>query len=316
MLNNEYYALKEIPRHKLYTDNKIYSHLTEPNILKKLNQYNFLPKLISTFHDYDNIYLITSYYDGKSLDFFRNDILSEEQIKFVSACTIQTLIYLREEKIIHRDIMMKNIIMDKNKYFNVIDFSFSIDYSQKDKKEKYLNTYYNVTPPEMMKFQEFDYNSDYYRLGSIIYYLIFKTYPYIVQLQKNITNIKVNYKDAKNYSHNCIDFLNELIISEPKKRIGYKDINELKNHSWFYGYDWNNLEKKKLPSPFILIKNEIDQALCIKMIISDQYLIRYKSKSKLILYKLLINQFDYTNTNILNQILNVYKNFTNNLSFR
>ena len=316
MLNNEYYALKEIPRHKLYTDNKIYSHLTEPNILKKLNQYNFLPKLISTFHDYDNIYLITSYYDGKSLDFFRNDILSEEQIKFVSACTIQTLIYLREEKIIHRDIMMKNIIMDKNKYFNVIDFSFSIDYSQKDKKEKYLNTYYNVTPPEMMKFQEFDYNSDYYRLGSIIYYLIFKTYPYIVQLQKNITNIKVNYKDAKNYSHNCIDFLNELIISEPKKRIGYKDINELKNHSWFYGYDWNNLEKKKLPSPFLLIKNEIDQALCIKMIISDQYLIRYKSKSKLILYKLLINQFDYTNINILNQILNVYKNFTNNLSFR
>lgn len=244
MLNNEYYALKEIPRHKLYTDNKIYSHLTEPNILKKLNQYNFLPKLISTFHDYDNIYLITSYYDGKSLDFFKNDILSEEQIKFVSACTIQTLIYLREEKIIHRDIMMKNIIMDKNKYFNVIDFSFSIDYSQKDKKEKYLNTYYNVTPPEMMKFQEFDYNSDYYRLGSIIYYLIFKTYPYIVQLQKNITNIQVNYKDAKNYSHNCIDFLNELIISEPKKRIGYKDINELKNHSWFYGFDWNNLEKK------------------------------------------------------------------------
>ena len=70
MLNNEYYALKEIPRHKLYTNNKIYSHLTEPNILQKLNHYDFLPKLISTFHDYDNIYLITSYYEGKSLDFF------------------------------------------------------------------------------------------------------------------------------------------------------------------------------------------------------------------------------------------------------
>ena len=320
MLNNEYYALKEIPRHKLYTNNKIYSHLTEPNILQKLNHYDFLPKLISTFHDYDNIYLITSYYEGKSLDFFRTDILSEEQIKFVSACTIQTLIYLREEKIIHRDIMMKNIIMDKNRYFNVIDFSFSINYSEKDNKEKYLNTYYNVTPPEMMEYKEFDYNSDYYRLGSIIYYLIFKTYPYIVQIQNNITNIKVNYKDAKNYSQNCIDFLNELIISEPKKRIGFKDINELKNHSWFYGYDWNSLEKKKLPSPFTLIKNEIDQSLCNKIIISDQYLIRYKSKPKLILYKLLINQFDYTNSNILNQILNVYRNSNNstktNLSLR
>jgi len=308
LLNNEYYALKEIPRHKLYTFNKIYSHLSEPNILKKLVQYDFLPKLISSFHDYDNIYLITTYYDGKSLDYFRNDNLTEEQIKFVSACTIQTLIYLREEKIIHRDIMMKNIVMDKYKYFNIIDFSFSIEYSEKNNKEKYLNTYYNVTPPEMMQFKKYDYNSDYYRLGSIIYYLIFKTYPYIVELKNNITNIIVNYEEVKNYSKNCIDFLNKLIISDPKKRIGFKDINELKNHSWLYGFDWNNLEKKKLVSPFKLIKNEFEQSLCIPIPIAEQYFIRYKSNLKLNLYKILINQFDFVNSNILNQIINVYKN--------
>jgi serine/threonine protein kinase len=289
--------------------------LAEPNILKKLVQYDFLPKLISSFHDYDKIYLITTYYDGKSLDFFRNDNLTEEQIKFVSACTIQTLIYLREEKIIHRDIMMKNIIMDKYKYFNVIDFSFSIEYSEKDNKEKYLNTYYNVTPPEMMQFKKYDYNSDYYRLGSVIYYLIFKTYPYIVHLQNNITNITVNYKDVKNYSEYCIDFLNKLIISEPEKRIGFKDINELKNHSWFIGYDWNNLEKKKLVSPFKLIENEIDQTLCIPISISEQYLIRYKSNLKLNLYRLLIKQFDFTNTNILNQIIHFHRNSNNSFKF-
>ena len=287
--------------------------MAEPNILKKLVQYDFLPKLISSFHDYDKIYLITTYYDGKSLDFFRNDNLTEEQIKFVSACTIQTLIYLREEKIIHRDIMMKNIIMDKYKYFNVIDFSFSIEYSEKDNKEKYLNTYYNVTPPEMMAFKKYDYNSDYYRLGSVIYYLIFKTYPYIVHLQNNITNITVNYKDVKNYSENCIDFLNKLIISEPEKRIGFKDINELKNHSWLNGYDWNNLEKQKMNSPFKLIENEIDQTLCIPISISEQYLIRYKSNSKLKLYKSLINQFDYANINILNQVINAHKNENNSI---
>jgi serine/threonine protein kinase len=289
--------------------------LAEPNILKKLVQYDFLPKLMSSFHDYDKIYLITTYYDGKSLDFFRNDNLTEEQIKFVSACTIQTLIYLRKETIIHRDIMMKNIIMDKYKYFNIIDFSFSIEYSEKDNKEKYLNTYYNVTPPEMMQFKKYDYNSDYYRLGSVIYYLIFKTYPYIVHLQNNITNITVNYKDVKNYSEYCIDFLNKLIISEPEKRIGFKDINELKNHSWFNGYDWNNLEKKKLVSPFKLIENEIDQTLCIPISISEQYLIRYKSNLKLNLYRLLIKQFDFTNTNILNQIINFHRNSNNSFKF-
>ena len=58
--------------------------------------------------------------------------MTENQLKFISACVIQSLIYLRKENIIHRDIMMQNIIMDKKKYFNVIDFSFSINYSEKN----------------------------------------------------------------------------------------------------------------------------------------------------------------------------------------
>ena len=132
--------------------------------------------------------------------------------------------------------MMQNIIMDIKRYFDVIDFSFSIDYSEKDNKYKYLNTYNMVTPPEMEKLKEYDYNSDYYRLGSVIFYLIFKTYPYKVKLENNFTEVAINYT-VKNYSENCIDFLNKLIISEPRKRIGFKVINELKNHSWFKGFD-------------------------------------------------------------------------------
>ena len=236
--------------------------------------------------------------------------MTEWQIKFISGCVIQSLIYLRKENIIHRDIMMQNIVMDKEKYFNVIDFSFSINYSEKNIFSKYLNTYNMVTPPEMEKLQKYDYNSDYYRLGSVIFYLIFKKYPYIVKLEKNVTDIIINVNEIKNYSSNCIDFLNKLIISDPKKRIGFNDINELKNHSWFKGFDWNKLEKKQIVSPFNLIENEFDQSLCTKVdIISDEYLMRYKTNSKKILYKLLINNFDYVNTIILNNILNIYKNF-------
>jgi serine/threonine protein kinase len=199
--------------------------------------------------------------------------------------------------------------MDKKRYFNIIDFSFSINYSEKNNISKYLNTYNMVTPPEMEKLKEFDYNSDYYRLGSVIFYLIFKTYPYIVKLKNNATDIKINYKEIKNYSSTCIDFLNKLIISDPKKRIGFNDINELKNHAWFEGFDWNKLEKKQIDSPFNLIENEFDQSLCIKVdIISDEYLMRYKTNSKKIIYKILIKKFDYFNSIILNNFLKLYRN--------
>jgi serine/threonine protein kinase len=282
----------------LYPISKIYSHLTEPNILKRFTKYDFLPKIISSFHDYDNIYLITTYFEGKTLISLKRKKMTEEQIKFISACTIQSFIYMRKEKIIHRDITFNNIIMDKNKYFNVIDFSCSIYYLHKDNKKIFLKTYKKVTPPEMLNMLKYYYNSDYYRLGSIIYYLIFKKYPNIVKLEKNITNIEVNYTEVKNYSQNFIDFLNKLIISVPEKRIGFKDINELKNHPWFIGYDWNNLEKKKMKSPFKLIENNNFSGLCIKSSISNRSLMKYKSNSKKNNYKILMKKYDYVNKRI------------------
>lgn len=184
MLNEKYYALKEIPKYKLFSISKIFSVLNEPKILKKLIKYKFISTIISSFQDYENIYLITTYYEGQSLNFFKEQKLTENQIKFVSACIIQSLFYLREKKIIHRDIMMKNIIMDKDKYFNIIDFSFSIEYFHRNIKNNNMITYNLVTPPEILNHSEYDYNSDYYRLGSIIYYLIFKIYPYFVKKKK------------------------------------------------------------------------------------------------------------------------------------
>ena len=44
------------------------------------------------------------------------------------ACVIQSLIYLRKEKI-NGDIRIKNIIMDNNIYWYIIDFSYGIEYS-------------------------------------------------------------------------------------------------------------------------------------------------------------------------------------------
>ena len=81
--------------------------------------------------------------------------------------------------------MMKNIIMDKDKYFNIIDFSFSIDYFHRNIKKNNMITYNLVSPPEILKHTKYDYNSDYYRLGSIIYYLILYSFFKFSQFHQN-----------------------------------------------------------------------------------------------------------------------------------
>ena len=253
----------------------MFCNLNEPLILKQISKYNFLPKFISSFKDFDNIYLVTTIYEGISLNDLRDQILSEEQIKFVSACVIQSLIYLRKEQIIHRDIMMKNIIIDNTKYFNVIDFSFSIKYSNKNNKRYNMITYNMVTPPEMLNNLEYDYNSDYYRLGSIIYYLIFKKYPLMIKNEKNISDVFIDYKNITNYTYSCIDFLNKLLVSDYKKRIGLHNIQELTIHQWFNGFNWTNLERKEIVSPFQFVKNEFNQTLCTKFIMPTKSIIKY-----------------------------------------
>ena len=291
----------------MYTYNRIFSNLNEPFILKKFINYDFLPKLISSFKDYDNIYLITTYYEGKSLNYFRDQILTEKQIQFISACIIQSLVYLRREKIIHRDIMMKNIIMDEDKYFNIIDFSFSINYSDKNNKKNNMITYNMVTPPEMFNNSEYDYNSDYYRLGSVIYYLIFKSYPFTIKNKNNQTDIFINYTSIKNYSYFCIDFLNKLLVSDYKKRIGFKSINELLNHDWFKGFNWTKLEKRKIISPYQFIKNEYNNSFCSKFIFPFKYIIKFQMKFKTNIYTTLIKNFDFVNSLIIKKIINTNK---------
>ena len=297
-MNGNYYALKEVSKFKLFQTSRIFSVLNEPFILKNLINYSFILNIISSFQDYENLYVVTTYYEGKPLEYYKMNKLSEEQIKFMSACVIQGLTLLREKKIIHRDIMMKNIVMDRDKYFNIIDFSYSIEYKNKNNRKKYLITYDMVSPPEMLNLSDYDYNSDYYRLGSMIYFLIFKIHPLIIKREKKINDIVVDHHIVNNYSKSCIDFMNDLLKSDYKKRIGYNNINELKNHSFFKGFNWIKFEKKQIISPFNFVSNNKKQK-CYKLKVSPKYQIIFKRLSKNNFYKKLIKKFDYVNNQII-----------------
>ena len=301
MLNEKYYALKEIPLYKLSSFNRIYAYLNEPKILKKLNNYQFLQKIICSFHDYDNLYLVINYYPGGNLYNYRNIKMSEEQIKFISACIIQSLTYLRKEKIISRDVKMQNIIMDRKKYLNLIDFSFAINYSDRTNKKKYIFVSPLESSPESKKYKIYDYSSDYYGLGEIIYYLIFKTYINCVKKKNNVSEILLDFNNITNYSKSCIDFVNKLIIEDYRKRNGFNSINELKNHSWFNNFDWKNFENKKIESPLWFMRKK--QSKCSKLLTK-----RKKRKKKFKYYIRLIKKYDYINKNIINKILNSNKN--------
>ena len=306
MLNDEYYALKEIPKLKLIEDKEIICHFNEPNILKKLSNYNFFPKLISSFQDYDYLYLVTNYYEGNDLYYYKDKNMTEEQLKFISACIIQSFFYLRKFNIIHRDIRMNDIIIDKNNYLNVIDFSYSINYSNKDEFNNFIKGDFFDNAPEIENNSIYDFNSDYYRLGgSILYYFIFKNYLNNIKIEKKIDEITIN--NISNYSSSCIDFLNKLTITDYKKRIGFNSIDELKNHLWFKNFDWEKLSKKIMKSPLNFTNKKFNQPFCEKFYFDSDSKRIYKIKIEEKLFKKLSETYDYVDHQLIKNILKIDK---------
>ena len=190
--------------------------------------------------------------------------------------------YLRIEQIIHRDIRLENIIMDSDKYFNIIDFTYSINFNDKNNPKYYLKNDEKYIAPEVSKRKEYNYTADYYALGSIIYYLIFKNFPNVIKKKRKLIHLAIDYTNIHNYSYNCIDLINKLIVTDPTKRIGYKDINEIKNHPWFKGFKWRDLENKKIISPFKFIPNSNNNPHCSKP---------YKDEKMINSFKNLFNPF-------------------------
>ena len=111
--------------------------------------------------------------------------------------------------------------------------------------------------PEVL---EHDYENigpsvDIWAFGIILYLFFFGKTPFKGKTEEetldNIKNIKHNFEedDKNNISEEAKDLISKILIKDPCKRIGYNsyDYNEIKNHPFFKGINFDNLEKEQKP---------------------------------------------------------------------
>lgn len=53
------------------------------------------------------------------------------------------------------------------------------------------------------------------------------------------------------WSPKAADFINQLLMRNPEKRLGSGGIDELKNHPWLADVDWKSIRDKLIKSPYI-----------------------------------------------------------------
>ena len=182
-LNNEYVAIKEIKKKKT-SENTI---LNEIKIMKELKSENSI-SLIDSIETNGSYYLVFELC-LMSLEQYikkRGGHLSTEEIKEILINLNESFKEMKNKNIIHRDLKLSNILLSINKS-KIDKICFKISHFGLSKlfegtKMDLINSKGNLLTmaPEVLKGEKdlIGYKSDIWSLGIIIYYMLFKEYPY------------------------------------------------------------------------------------------------------------------------------------------
>jgi len=47
------------------------------------------------------------------------------------------------------------------------------------------------------------------------------------------------------------ELIQKFLVADPSKRLGYNDATEVKEQKWFRGVDWNIVNARKIPAPWV-----------------------------------------------------------------
>jgi serine/threonine protein kinase len=230
------YAIKEISFDNL---DKIRDSIKrEFTLMKRLNHKNII-KLHDVFFDTDekNIYLVIDYYQKGDLSKFLNGkALDEKYAKKYMRQLAEGLKYLYENKILHRDLKLQNILVTDSGDIVITDFGFARYFDN----EIMLNTLCGspmYMAPEIMINKKYNSKSDLWSLGVIFYELLYGDTPYsaknMIDLMRKIKKKAVeipNYKESVILSEPCKNLLLSLLERNPDKRINWDNFF---SHEWF-----------------------------------------------------------------------------------
>ena len=265
---------------KSMKDKKLYSTLkTETQILNEINS-DYIVNCYYIIKEKSNIYYVMEYMKGGDLFSLLSSVyLLKSTIQLITAEVLLSLFYLHSKNITHRDIKPENILINDEGHFKLTDFGLSqcenksnkyavyhgnnnvlfnnddIENSNEELKKKLVGTLNYMAPENFTEEYEITFAVDYWALGVLIYELYTFKVPFDAEctnaIKENIINIKINWEyinceeTRDNYDNvdDAIDLIKKFLVKNPYERWGDNEFEKIKQHSFFDGFNWNNIKR-------------------------------------------------------------------------
>ena len=249
----------------------------------------FIVCMTYAFHTPDKLCFILDLMNGGDLHYHlsQHGVFNENEMKFYAAEVILGLEHMHRRYIVYRDLKPANILLDENGHVRISDLGLACDFSKK-KPHASVGTHGYMAPEVLSKGTAYDSSADWFSFGCMLYKLLKGHSPFRQHKTKDKHEIDrmtltMNVELPDTFSQALRDLLEALlqvnIFKKPNsvfclytnfnllqrdidKRLGCRGngADELKEHPFFIGVDWNIVYQQKYPPPLIPPRGEVNAA--------------------------------------------------------
>jgi serine/threonine protein kinase len=181
----------------------------------------------------------------------------EPMTKFYCGCVVLAMEALHAKNNIYRDLKPENILLDAEGYVKICDFGFAKKVVDNERTRTTCGTPEYVSP-EMLANSGHGKPTDWWCVGILIYECLFATTPFAAEDYSETYEMINRYaagRDTIDYAVDgvrvakpCRVLMQSLLHPEPDQRVAAA---ATKKHSWYSKMNWDDLENKRVPAPWV-----------------------------------------------------------------
>ncbi|KAH3670410.1 hypothetical protein OGAPHI_000925 [Ogataea philodendri] len=247
------YALKSIRKSHIVNKMEVTHTLAEKFVLSRVTS-PFIVPLKFAFQSAEKLYLVLSFINGGELFYHLQKARRFPLIraKFYICELLSAIENLHSMNIVYRDLKPENILLDYQGHIALCDFGLCKINMQLDQKTNTFCGTPEYLAPELLMGKGYTRVVDFWTLGVLLYEMLTSLPPYydedVNTMYRKILNDPLVF--PADFDPQTRDLITRLLNRDPKKRLGYNGVEEIKNHEFFKDIDWNKLSHKGYIPPF------------------------------------------------------------------
>ncbi|CAH8833928.1 unnamed protein product [Trichobilharzia szidati] len=258
------YALKSLHKYDMLkrSDRACFQEERDVMVKAMVNNSPWIAKLHHTFQDEKFLYFLMDFYNGGDMLTMLSkfdDKIPENIAQFYVAEMVLAINALHQLGYVHRDIKPDNVLLQSSGHIVLADFGSCLKLGENGlvKNNTAVGTPDYISP-EILRASEdghgtYGVECDYWSLGVVMYEMLFGETPFysenLIETYGHIMNFEKHFSipaDCTDVSESACDLMRHLICDR-KRRFGRNGINELKEHAFFKGIDWEHIREQNAP---------------------------------------------------------------------